>query len=123
MKEQLNVWFDGLVSWIANTGVNVGLKIVIALIVWFISFRIINAIGRKIEKKGDLPKYDKTITKTLAYIFKLAFKSVVLVALIGFLGIDTSAITALAITEKIATSNRRMIRVFSPVSSAYTVPG
>ena len=95
MNEQLKVWFDGLVSWIANTGVNVGLKIVIALIVWFISFRIINAIGRKIEKKGDLPKYDKTITKTLAYIFKLAFKSVVLVALIGFLGIDTSAITAL----------------------------
>lgn len=95
MNEQLKVWFDGLVNWVANTGVNVGLKIIIALLIWFISFRIVNAIARKIEKKGDLEKYDKTIMKTLAYVFKLALKCVILVALIGFLGIDTSAITAL----------------------------
>ena len=95
MNEQIKVWFDGLVNWITNTGVNVGLKIIIALVTWFITFRIINAISRKIEKKGDLEKYDKTIMKTLSYIFKLSLKCVVLVALVGFLGIDTSAITAL----------------------------
>ena len=95
MSEQLKSWFDGIVNWVTNTGVNVGLKILISLVVMFISFKIINAVARKIEKKGDTPKFDKTIARTLAYIVKLVGKCVVTVCLIGFLGIDTSAITAL----------------------------
>ena len=40
-------------------------------------------------------KYDKTIMKTLSYLFSIGAKTLVLVCLIGYLGIDTSGITAL----------------------------
>lgn len=82
---------DTVVGWATSTGI----KIVIALVVLIISFKIINVIARKIEKNGDKKKFDKTITKTLAYILKLGLKIVVLTCLIGYLGIDTSGLTAL----------------------------
>ena len=82
---------DHLVSWCLNTGI----KILIAVILLVVSFKIITVISRKIEKKGDSEKYDKTIMKTLAYIFGVAAKVVVAVGLVGYVGIDTSGITAL----------------------------
>ena len=48
-----------------------------------------------IEKMGEKKSADKTIMKTAAYAIGLALKVVVIVSLVGYLGIDTSAITAL----------------------------
>ncbi|MBQ8375371.1 MAG: mechanosensitive ion channel [Clostridia bacterium] len=70
-------------------------KIALAIVIWIVSFKIINAIGRKIEKSGEKKNADKTIMKTLAYLFKLGMKIIVVITLIGFLGIDTSGLTAL----------------------------
>lgn len=94
-QEQIKSWFDGIVAWVTNTGVNIGIKIILSLVIIFISFRIINTFAKKIEKSGDNPKHDKTIMKTLSYLVKISGKCLVTVCLIGFVGIDTSAITAL----------------------------
>ncbi len=91
----LSILGDGLLSAVANWVVTVGVKIVIALVIMFIAFRVITKISRKIEKLGEKPKHDKTIMKVLSYIVNIGAKSLVLVCLIGYLGIDTSGITAL----------------------------
>lgn len=82
-----------IVEWASSTGI----KIIIALLILFISFRIITIVCRKIEKKALNGKHktDKTLTKTLLYIAKIVLKTVIVVCLIGYLGIDTSGITAL----------------------------
>ena len=82
---------NNAVSWVLTTGI----KLIISLIVLLISFKVINYIAKKIQKSGELPHRDKTIMKTLAYIIKVGAKCIVLVCIIGFLGIDTSAITTL----------------------------
>lgn len=82
-------------EWLGNTALPAVVKIVIALLVIFISFKIINAIARKIEKTGDSGKLDKTIAKTFAYIFRLGLKVIVAVCMIGYVGVDTSGIAAL----------------------------
>ena len=89
--ETLNGIWNTVIGWATNTGI----KVLIALVILFISFKIINAIARKIEKKGNKDKYDKTIMKTLAYIFRLGLKIVVAICLVGYVGIDTSGLTAL----------------------------
>ncbi len=91
MEIDWNTLFNTLLEWATSTGV----KILIALLILFISFKIINAIAKKIEKKADNKNSDKTIMKTLAYIFKLGLKIVIIICLIGYLGIDTSGLTAL----------------------------
>lgn len=80
-----------LLQWATNTGV----KIVVALIVMFISFKIINAIAKKIIKRGEKKNADKTIFQTFAYVLKIGLKIIVIICLIGYLGIDTSGLTAL----------------------------
>lgn len=93
--DKLEQFLNGLITWVSTTGVSIGLKILVSLIIMLISFKIINKLARNIEKKNDKAKYDKTIMKTLAYILKIALKCLVVVCLIGYLGIDTSGITAL----------------------------
>ena len=78
-------------SWCVNTGI----RIVIALVLLCVTFRIITVIARKIQKKGDNDKYDKTVMRTLAYLFNIGMKVVVVICLVGYLGIDTSGLTAL----------------------------
>lgn len=83
---------DTVLSWCLNTG----LKVIISLIVLFVSFRVINLIAKRILKKtGNNEKFDKTLVKTLTYVGKIAAKIIVAICLVGYLGIDTSGLTAL----------------------------
>ena len=86
-----NAILHNVVNWATTSGV----RLLIALVVLFISFKLINVIGRKIEKSAEKKNADKTIMKTLAYIFKLGMKIVITICLVGYVGIDTSGLTAL----------------------------
>ncbi len=83
-----------IISWATNLGI----KIVISLLILAVTFRIINRISRKIEKKGSSERHDKTIMKVLSYIVKIGAKVMVIICLIGYLGIDTTGLTALLVS-------------------------
>lgn len=87
-------WND-IISLIVNWVTTTGIRVVIALVVLLISFKIIKVICKKIAKAGEKKNADKTIMKTAAYAAGIALRVVVVVCLIGYLGIDTSSITAL----------------------------
>ena len=73
-----------------------GVKIVAALLILLISFRIVTLISRRIEKKLEKSgKFDKTLVRTLSYAGRLVVKIVIASCLIGWLGIDTTGIAAL----------------------------
>ena len=83
---------ETFLSWCLGTG----LKIIISLLILIISFRVINVISRRIEKRAKNDnKHDKTITKVLTYIGKVGAKAIVVICIVGYLGIDTSGLTAL----------------------------
>lgn len=80
-----------IIGWVTGTGI----KILIALIILLVSFRIINALSKKIIKKLMKSDHlDQTLTKSLGNIVKIALKVLVVVCLIGYLGIETSGISA-----------------------------
>ena len=87
--------WQALLNTVVNWATTTGFKVLIAIVLLFISFKIVNLIARKIEKAGKKHNADKTIMRTLSYIFKLGAKIIVAVCLIGYVGIDTSGITAL----------------------------
>jgi len=79
-------------EWCANTGV----KILIALIILIISFTVINLFTKRMRKRAEKKnKENKTVVKTFAYILRITLKILVVIALIGYLGLDTSGISAL----------------------------
>lgn len=83
-------------DWLTNTGI----KILISIVIMIVTFSLINWLSKKIAKRADKKvaenkKIDKTIYKTVSYVVKVGLKVLVVIALIGYVGIDTSAITAL----------------------------
>lgn len=91
-KKEKNMDLDAII----NKVVSVGIKVAIALAILFISFKLINLLAKKLEEKLHKKiKIDKTIFSTATYAIKILLKILVVVCLIGYLGIDTSGITAL----------------------------
>ena len=86
-----------LQNWVTT----VGIKILISVILLIVSFAVINRLSRAIERRGiklaetKAKKVNQTLYRTLAYISKIMLKVLVVLVLVGYLGIDTSAISAL----------------------------
>ena len=79
-----------------ESATQVCIKVVIALIVLWIAFSIINKISKSLEKLlGKSGKLDKTITSTLAYVARIALKVLVVLGLVGYLGINTAGIATI----------------------------
>ena len=89
---------NNIVSNIINWATTAGVRLIIALLIMFISFKIVNRIAKKINNAGDSGKHDKTLAKTFSYIFKIGAKCIIAVCLIGFVGIDTSGLAALLVS-------------------------
>lgn len=84
-------FFDFILSWARDAAI----RIIVSIVVIFVSFKIINALARRIEKTFQAHHSDKTIMRTVSYIFKVGLKTVILVCLVSYLGIDTTGLTAL----------------------------
>lgn len=73
-----------------------GIKIVVALVILFVSFRVVNLVSRVIQRRSEKKKkVDKTVSRTLIYVGRVVVKVLIGVALVGYVGIDTSGIAAL----------------------------
>jgi len=93
-KKKMITLLNTLLNWLLTAGI----RILVALLILIVSFKLINVFAKKIEDKihsDGKHKMDKTLASTLVYIGKIAAKVLVVVCLVGYLGIDTSGITAL----------------------------
>lgn len=93
-----NQVFNNILNTVINWTTTAGIRILIALVLLFVSFKIVNLISRKIKKSGENGKIDKTLARTFSYIFKIAMKCLIAICLIGFVGIDTSGFAALVVS-------------------------
>ena len=84
-----------LLNSVLNWALTTGAKLLLSLVILFFTFKLINFISRKIERSTERHTADKTITRTLVYIFRIAAKIIVVICLVGYVGIDTGGITAL----------------------------
>ena len=85
-----------IVSWLGEfSGVIVSgvLRIVLALFLLFLSFKLIRVLMRKIERLPRIKNSDKTVSKILIYALSLTLRSLVILALVSYVGIDTGGIT------------------------------
>ena len=91
-----NTTVVSIIETVRDWALSTGLKIVFAIIILLISFRIITVISRRIEKKLEKSgKFDKTLVRTLSYAGRILIKIVIASCMIGYLGVDTSGIAAL----------------------------
>ncbi len=93
-SQVLNNVINSVIDWATTAGI----RLLIALVIMFVSFKVINSIAKKIRRSGDNGKLDKTLAHTFSYIFKIGMKVVITICLVGFVGIDTSGLAALVVS-------------------------
>lgn len=88
-------FWNQIVSWV-RTG---GMKLLFSVVVLILSFMLINwaskKIGNRAQRQIGEGKLDKTLYKSISYIVRIVAKVLVVVALIGYLGFDTSGFAAI----------------------------
>ena len=82
---------EAIITWCLTTGV----KILIALLIMFISFKIINHVTKKISKRLAKKDADVTLSKVLVNALRISLKILVLFCLIGYVGIETASVSAI----------------------------
>ena len=82
---------DIVVKWATTTG----LKILISIVILIVSFKIINVVCKKIIKKLEKRKADYTLSRVLTNTVRIALKILIILALIGYVGIETASISAI----------------------------
>ena len=82
--------FDEILKWITTNGI----KMLLALIVLFILFKVVNVISRRIKKNMIKRKCDPTFTIIITNLFRKGIKILLFVSYLAFVGIDTASIGA-----------------------------
>ncbi len=86
--------WSNLVNKVADWAMTTGIKIIISLLILFISYKIINFIAKRIKKSLIKKNADPTISKVLLYVFKIGLKILIAIALVAYVGIPTASISA-----------------------------
>ncbi len=82
---------DTIVNWCTTTGI----RLIISLVILVIAFKVINFLCKRIYKRLTKKKADATLSKVLVQTARIALKLLVVLALIGYVGIETASLTAL----------------------------
>ncbi len=78
-------------TWLYETGV----KVFISVVLLIITFKIISILCKKLKVALERQeRFDTTLTNTLCYVANVSLKGLVLICLVGYLGIETSGLSA-----------------------------
>jgi small conductance mechanosensitive channel len=94
LNEVTSITWQDILNKIVDWATDTGIKIIIALILWFISFKIINFVFKRIARRLAKRNADATLSKVLVNIFSIMLKVLVIICLIGYLGIETASLSA-----------------------------
>ena len=89
------VSWDGVLEKVVDWATTTGIKLIIALLILFISFKFINYFTKKLYKKMKKKGADETITRVLRSFLRIALKLIILICLVGYVGIETASLSAL----------------------------
>lgn len=85
-----NALLNTVVQWMTSTGI----KLVIAIILMIVTFKIVNVITKKWYKRLQKRGADETLSRVGTQSVRIALKVIITVCLVGYVGIETASISA-----------------------------
>lgn len=82
--------WNTVVQWMTSTGI----KLVIAIVLMIVTFKIVNVITKKMYKRLKKRGADETLSRVGTQVLRISLKVIILVCLIGYVGIETASISA-----------------------------
>lgn len=81
---------DVIVNWMTTTGI----RLVIAIVLLIIAFKITNVITKRLYKKLQKRHVDETLARVGTQGLRILVKVVILACLVGYVGIETASVSA-----------------------------
>lgn len=94
-------WHDGLIS-IAQWALQVGLKIVEALVIWYVGRWIIRHLKKLLSKLLTRRKVDPSLSTFFENLVSITLSVILIVIIIGVLGLNTTSFLALIASAGLA---------------------
>lgn len=86
-------WY-GLWNIILNWMTSTGIKLVIAIVLMIVTFKIVNVVTKKLYKRLHKKNADETLSRVGTQTLRIILKILILACLIGYVGIETASISA-----------------------------
>lgn len=86
--------WNAILNWCKTTGI----RLIIAIIILIVSFKLINFICKKISKKLEKKKVDLTIAKVSVSFLKIVLKVLIIVLIVGYVGFETASLSAVILS-------------------------
>ena len=86
---------DSLLQQLRQWVMTAGAKLLLALVLLFVSFRVIERIARRVLLRAQQKKIDKTVVEPFVYVTKLLLRIGIALSLIRYVGVDTGGLAAL----------------------------
>lgn len=99
-KMNLESIVTSIVTWLTTEGV----KVVVAIVVLLISFGIIGRLTKRVRRHLEKKEVDKTIRNATTTAANILLKIIVVMALLGYLGVQTAGITTVLATVGVGIS-------------------
>jgi small conductance mechanosensitive channel len=93
---------NGITQVIANTVTQVGLRVLGALVLWIIGRALISMAVRLVSRGLAIRHIDATITRYLCNILNVVLNIALVVAILGFFGVETTTFAALVAAAGVA---------------------
>lgn len=94
-QAQTDSFFNSVMKWFTQNGLDAVKKIIIALLVLWIGFKIIKFLKNKLEKAFEKQNLDPSLRPIISNIITIVLKIILIIAIIGYLGIPMSSFVAL----------------------------
>ena len=95
-EQTANQGFDwnGLWHTVINWMTTTGIRVVIALVLLIVTFKIVNVITKKIYKRLHKKNADETLSRVGTQVLRITLKVLIAVGLIAYVGFEIAAISA-----------------------------
>lgn len=97
VEEASKITWADIWNKILDWSIHQGVRLLIALVLWFVSFKLINFIFKRIARSLARTKADATLSKVLLNMGRIALKILVMIGLIAYVGIETASLSALVL--------------------------
>ena len=90
--------WGGVWNTVLNWCKTVGIKLIIAIIILIIGFKIINYLSKKLTRSLSKKNIDTTISKVTVSFSRVILKVLLVILMVGYVGIQTASLSAVVLS-------------------------
>lgn len=96
------IFSEQLISNLLSFLTSAGIKLVLSVVIFFVGFKLVNVLVKKMESGKLFTKIDDSVKSFLASFLSIALKAIIIITIAAYLGVPMSSMVALVASAGVA---------------------